>query len=112
MYYKKREFARLLRGEQTDAEKKVWKLLRDRKCLGLKFRRQHVVEGFIADFYCHEYKLAIELDGKVHQKQKDYDKARDSIIESEGVMVIRIKNSEIERNPNIILRKINKFLKQ
>jgi len=100
-----------LRKEQTDVEKIVWKLLRSSKCLGLKFRRQHVIEGFIADFYCHEYKLVIELDGKVHEKQKDYDEIRDYIIESKGVTIIRINNRDIKEDECIVLRKIKKSIK-
>jgi len=59
----KKRFARSLRKNQTPAEMKVWKLLRNRRFLGLKFRRQHVVEGFVVDFYCPECKIAIEIDG-------------------------------------------------
>ncbi|KPJ66872.1 hypothetical protein AMJ44_07680 [candidate division WOR-1 bacterium DG_54_3] len=112
MHYKKREFARVLRKDQTSCEEKVWQLLRNRQFMGLKFRRQHVVEGFVVDFYCQEYKLAIELDGKVHDKQKDYDELRDEEIGSENVSLIRICNEEVEKDPKIVLQKIKEHLGQ
>jgi very-short-patch-repair endonuclease len=72
----KKTFARNLRKEATSEEKKVWNALRNRKVLNLKFRRQHVIEGFVVDFYCHELRLAIEIDGKIHKRQKEYDELR------------------------------------
>jgi len=111
MHYKKRDFARYLRKDQTNTEQLVWELLRNRKCNGLKFRRQHVVEGFVVDFYCDKYKLAIELDGSVHNRRKDYDELRDVELKAKGICVTRIKNSEIDKDPQIVLRKIKKYLK-
>ncbi|MCL5994855.1 MAG: endonuclease domain-containing protein, partial [Chloroflexi bacterium] len=58
--------SRALRQQQTDAEKHLWRLLRDRQFHGAKFRRQHPIGNYILDFYCHEAKLAIELDGSQH----------------------------------------------
>ncbi len=110
MHYKKRDFARYLRKDQTNTEQIVWELLRNRKCNGLKFRRQHVVEGFVVDFYCDKYKLAIELDGSVHNRRKDYDELRDVEIGSKNIYIIRIRNSEIEKNPQIVLMKIQRYL--
>lgn len=110
MRYKKRDFARQLRQEQTSAEEKVWELLRNNKFMGLKFRRQHVVEGFVVDFYCHEYKLAIEIDGGIHKEQKDYDELRQVEIETKDVTFIRITNEEIERDETIVLKKIKEVI--
>jgi very-short-patch-repair endonuclease len=110
MHYKKRDFARHLRKDQTAVEQIVWDLLKNRKCLGLKFRRQHVLAGFIVDFYCDECKLAIELDGDVHDRQKDYDELRDREISAKDIYIIRIRNVEINNNPQIIVKKINDFL--
>lgn len=112
MTYKKREFARQLRQDQTSAEEKVWQLLRKNQFMRLKFRRQHVIEGFVVDFYCHEHKLAIEIDGRVHNKimHKEYDAARQIEIESEGIKFIRITNEEIERNENILFDKIREAI--
>lgn len=112
MTYKKRDFARYLRKESTPAEKKLWSLLKNRQFLGLKFRRQHVIEGFVADFYCDECKLAIELDGGVHdrQMQKDYDELRDEVIQSEGINLIRIKNQDIEKDVRLVLKAIKNYI--
>ena len=76
MHQIKKEFARNLRKESTPEEKIVWEALRNKKFLGLKFRRQHVLKGFVVDFYCHSLNLAIEIDGGIHQKQVDYDLLR------------------------------------
>jgi len=111
MKYKKRDFARQLRHEQTSAEEKVWQLLRKNQFMGLKFRRQHVIEGFVVDFYCHEYKLAVEIDGGIHNKQKDYDEWRQSEIEAKDITFVRITNKEIERDGTIVLKKIKEVIK-
>lgn len=110
MKYIKRDFARQLRKEQTPAEKKVWELLRNRKFMGLKFRRQHVIEGFVVDFYCHEYKLAIEIDGGIHKRQRVYDELRQIEIEAKDVTFIRVTNEEIESDKTVVLKKIKEVI--
>jgi very-short-patch-repair endonuclease len=89
--------ARLLRGKQTDAENLLWMLLRDRRMVGFKFRRQHPVERYIIDFYCHEAKLAIELDGGGHNEavKKEYDQFRSTELENAGIHVVRFWNNEV-----------------
>jgi very-short-patch-repair endonuclease len=91
--------ARELRARQTPAEAFAWELLRNRRCLGLKFRRQQVLYGFIADFYCAELRLAIELDGEVHEDRdrQTQDGFRDLALECRDIRVIRIKNRELSR---------------
>jgi len=106
----KKYFARTLRKEQTKAEKIIWESIRNRKFHNLKFRRQHVIEGFVLDFYCSELKLGIEVDGGIHKKRKDYDELRQEVIESEGVLIIRITNKEIMGNKRAVLNKIEKLL--
>jgi very-short-patch-repair endonuclease len=106
MQYIKKIFARSLRKEQTPEEVIVWELLRNRKFMNLKFRRQHDIEGFIVDFYCHDLKLAIEIDGRVHEKQKEYDELRQELIASKGINFIRLTNDEINLDVNILLEKI------
>lgn len=113
------ELARDLRKNQTASEKLLWQNLRNRKLNGFKFNRQFpIVYGrnfdgtslfFIADFYCHEKKLIIELDGKIHEFQKEYDKERDAILNDLGLRVIRIKNEELE-NISKVLEKISSQL--
>ena len=63
----------------------------------MKFRRQHVVEGFVVDFYCDEHKIAIEVDGGIHNNRLDYDNAREDVIRSEGITLVRIKNEDVLR---------------
>jgi len=108
--YIKKIFARELRKEQTQEEVRVWNILRNRKFKGLKFRRQHVLEGFVVDFYCHELRLAVEIDGDVHNKQKDYDELRQALIESKDIRFIRVTNDEINRDINILLNRIEEYL--
>ncbi len=78
-----KEKRRRLRRDQTFCEKIVWSYLRDRKTLGCKFRRQYSVDHYVIDFYCPELKLAIELDGSIHDKpdQKEYDTYRQEYLE-------------------------------
>jgi very-short-patch-repair endonuclease len=76
----------------TPAERRLWKALRGNAHDGFHFRRQQLIEGYIADFYCDGAKLAIELDGGVHQEQWQYDESRDKSIAGIGVRVLRISN--------------------
>jgi very-short-patch-repair endonuclease len=85
-------FAKQLRREMTPAERRLWKALRRNALDGFHFRRQQVIDGYIADFYCDAAKLAIELDGGVHQEQSQYDESRDKAIAGIGVRVLRISN--------------------
>ena len=89
--------ARDHRHEPTAAEAAAWALLRNRRCLGLKFRRQHVVRGFIVDFFCPELRLAVEVDGAVHSgwAQADYDEARSRALALAGISVVRIRNEQV-----------------
>ena len=91
--------ARELRDNPTPAERYAWTLLRNRRILGLKFRRQHVLHGFIVDFYCSSEWIVIELDGDVHdtQVQRDYDQARTGFLEGAGYRVIRVRNRDVSR---------------
>jgi very-short-patch-repair endonuclease len=110
--------ARLLRRRQTPAERKLWAAIRNRKLNGWKFQRQYPVpyeyEGykrfFVADFYCHEARLALELDGGIHRNQVEYDKARTEILETKTIRVFRIKNREIINSYEITLESIKNEL--
>ncbi len=84
------EKCRKLRKTQTNVEKLLWYLLRNRQIANAKFRRQHPIGPYIVDFYCHEASLAIELDGGQHAEQQlDYDHNRTEYIESQGIKVLR-----------------------
>lgn len=93
----KLNLAKQMRQLPTEAEALAWELLRDRRCNGLKFRRQQVIRGFIVDFYCAEKRLAIELDGAIHDTQMEYDQARDAFLKTLDVQVVRIRNEELSR---------------
>ena len=101
------ELARELRNHPTPAERKLWRLLRRRQLHNLKFLRQKPIIYrqtkdtaffFIADFYCAEKKLVIEVDGKYHtsQAQETYDHNRDLVIQKLGMNTLRINNHELE----------------
>jgi len=103
------EKRRLLRNNMTYCEKIVWLHLR-KKQLGYRFLRQYSVDHFVIDFYCPELKLAVELDGNVHEipEQRDYDRARQKYLEKFGIKFIRITNEEFLGNPNKAFSKIEK----
>jgi very-short-patch-repair endonuclease len=88
----KLSFAKGLRREMTPAERRLWAAIRRNAVDGFHFRRQQVIGEYVVDFYCASAKLAIELDGGVHQEQWKYDESRDKIISSLGVRVLRIPN--------------------
>ena len=99
-------FARALRREETDAERKLWKALRGRQFDGLKFRRQQPIGPYIADFACHQLKLVIELDGGQHGSQTKKDDARTVRLESEGYRVLRFWNNDVLSNIDGVLTEI------
>ena len=99
------EFARELRGRQTDAEQLIWSLFRGRRFLGLKFRRQHPCPPDILDFYCDELRLAVELDGGQHNSiiGITHDVARSDFLEKCGITVLRFWNHDVLTDPEAIL---------
>ncbi|MCW3075232.1 MAG: hypothetical protein JWP69_2301 [Flaviaesturariibacter sp.] len=105
------ENARTLRKAATEAEAILWNALRGRKLLNLKFRRQHTLQHYIADFYCHELKLVIEVDGGYHNTAEEiaYDVQRTEEFEKEGIVVLRLKNEEVEQLDSA-LQKIISFI--
>lgn len=102
------ERARELRKHQTSAEGIAWELLRDRRFQGLKFRRQHQINNYIADFFCAEQQLAIELDGAIHQdpEVESKDETRDAMLRSLGFKVLRFQNQLVLDQPEEFLRRI------
>ncbi len=102
--------ARQLRKDSTREEELLWDLLRNRKYMNLKFRRQHVVNGFFLDFYCAKLKLAIEIDGPIHNDKKEYDCARQQLIEQRGLRFIRVSNYDVINNINHIFELIEDYL--
>ena len=100
--------ARVLRHEQTTAEKILWEALRGRRLAGLKFRRQHPYNRFILDAFCVEHQLEIEVDGGIHTttSQAELDVERTQFLELHGIRVLRFKNEEIENNLDEVLKRI------
>ena len=97
------ELARELRRRGTPAEALFWELVRDRRLLGLKFRRQHQIGLYLVDFYCHELRLVVELDGEIHRGQQKHDRVRDSWLQSEGIAVLRFPNRRVLDEPEAVL---------
>ena len=96
--------ARQLRRQQTDAEQKLWSAIRNRQLAGLKFRRQVPIGAYIVDFYCHECRLVLELDGSQHLAQLEYDDIRTCFLQ--GIRVLRFWNNEILSNIEGVLQQI------
>ncbi|HEX2078510.1 MAG TPA: endonuclease domain-containing protein [Longimicrobium sp.] len=102
------EASRRLRSEMTPAETALWKALRQEGIPGMRFRRQHAIGRFILDFYCPQYRLAVELDGSVHDgsNQREYDAARSEALEQLGIRVLRFRNEEVMQNLPSVLDRI------
>ena len=101
-------FVRQLRRDQTDAEQLLWYSLRDRQLFGLKFRRQYPVGPYVLDFYCHEYKLCIELDGGQHYENAgiQHDEQRQAFLASRGVHTLRFSNHDVLQHLEGVLLQI------
>ena len=102
------ERARELRQNMTRAEKLLWNRLRGSQLAGVRWRRQQIIDGFIVDFYCHAASLIVELDGAVHRAQQEYDAARDEILATRNLLILRFTNTEVETNISSVLAHIHK----
>lgn len=103
-----REKRKNLRKEQTEVEKILWQKLRAKRFFNLKFFRQYGIGEYIADFYCPEMKIVIELDGSQHytEEGKEYDKAREGFMEACGIKTFRFSNRDIVDNLDSVLEEI------
>ncbi|NWK73830.1 endonuclease domain-containing protein [Acinetobacter sp. SwsAc6] len=99
------KFSRQLRSNSTDAENLMWQLLRAKRFMNLKFRRQHVIQSYIVDFYCHEIGLVIELDGSQHGLDDaiEYDAERTKFLEALGLTVVRYWNHDVLGQTDTVL---------
>ncbi|MBX3293876.1 MAG: HsdR family type I site-specific deoxyribonuclease [Acidobacteria bacterium] len=106
------DLARELRKKQTSAEEIFWELVRNKRFLGLKFRRQHQIGDYVVDFYCHEKKLVVEFDGEVHDstEQQRHDSIRDKYLTTLGNKVVRFKNAELLDSPEPVLDRLSSLL--
>ncbi|MGY4560936.1 DUF559 domain-containing protein [Thermostichus sp. MS-CIW-32] len=104
--------ARQLRREATTAESLLWELLRDRRLLGRKFRRQHPIGQFIADFFCDDARLIIEIDGAVHREptQQERDRLREEILREHGFAILRFTNEQIFDRTEQVLQEIAAYV--
>jgi very-short-patch-repair endonuclease len=93
----------------TPAEKILWEELRANK-LGVRFRRQQVIQGFIVDFYCHRAGLVIEVDGDVHDLQQEEDERREKVLSELGLRVVRFGNDEVMRDLSAVVGKIKSLV--
>lgn len=107
----KLERAKELRREMTLAEKLLWQEVRAKK-LGVRFRRQQVIQGFIVDFYCHKSALVVEVDGDIHDLQREEDDRREKALRELGLRIVRFRNDDVVRSLSTVVGKINELLKK
>ena len=100
--------ARRLRASPTLAETVLWNAIRSRQLGGFKFRRQHVIAGFVADFYCPAAGLVVEV-GRSHEGRESYDTSRDETFSQLGVVVMRVSNDAVRRNLASVLNSILRY---
>jgi very-short-patch-repair endonuclease len=103
--------AKELRRDMTSAEKTLWNELRANK-LGVHFRRQQVIQGFIVDYYCNKASLVIEVDGDIHDLQREEDARREKVLSAVGLRVIRFRNDEVVRDLSGVVERIKQFIER
>jgi very-short-patch-repair endonuclease len=104
--------ARTLRAHSTDAEGALWRHLRGSRLAGFKFRRQHPVHGYIADFICLEANLIVELDGSQHFDHASYDERRSQQLIAQGFRIIRFWNHDVLLRTEAVLEEILRNLRE
>jgi very-short-patch-repair endonuclease len=113
-----KETCRSLRKTETPAERTLWSVLRDRRFHGLKFYRQYPLfvdwmeneTFFVADFYCFERNVVVEVDGKIHDYRSDHDQLRTFILNDLGITVVRVRNEEIEQRLYDFIDRLRKLV--
>jgi len=101
------QYAEILRNKMTDAEKIIWEKLCNKQ-LGVRIRRQHPIWVYLADYYCHELKLVIEIDGGIHLKKekREYDIDREVILNEFGIEIIRFRNDQVLKELDTVIERI------
>ncbi len=112
LWKKLKPLARQMRREPTPAEKLLWQKLRHKQLLGFKFRRQQAIDRFIVDFYCHEARLVVEVDGEIHDYSKEKDGIRQEFLESLGLRVVRFRNEDVVERMEGVLEDIAGWLQR
>jgi very-short-patch-repair endonuclease len=104
--------ARQLRNHETESEKELWARLSKSQLHGYRFKRQHPISKYIADFYCHRVKLVIEVDGGYHETndQRMYDKRRTQALNELGIKVLRFTNRDVTERLDWVVQEIEKWL--
>ena len=104
--------AQMLRNNMTEPEKLLWKYLKENQLKGYKFRRQHPIDIFVVDFYCHKAKLVIEIDGESHTRSEimNYDEGRTIELQNLGLKVIRFSNDQVNNDIYQVLKEIENHL--
>jgi very-short-patch-repair endonuclease len=100
------EIAREFRKKPTKSERILWQALRGKKLDGIKFRRQQPIGPFVVDFYNTVYRLVVEVDGDIHDLQKEADSARQQALEELGLVILRVKSESVEKNLPLVLNTI------
>ena len=105
------QIAERLRRDMTLTEKLIWEKVSNKQ-LGVRIRRQHPIWKFIADFYCHEVRLVIEIDGGIHlhSENKEYDISRDTILKEFQIEILRFTNDEVIHEPDLVIDKIKRTI--
>jgi very-short-patch-repair endonuclease len=103
-----------MRKNPTEAERVMWKILRKFRQSGFPFRRQHPIEFYVADFYCHKLRLVIEVDGEIHTEKdiQSHDEGRTSELERFAIKVLRFTNSQVLNDSDLVVEKINATIKE
>ena len=101
------EQALRMRRAPTSAEDRLWQELRGGRLDGLRFRRQHAVGRFILDFYCVKAGLVVEVDGPIHDKQREQDQEREAYLEARGLRILRFSNHEVLENTQAVIDAIH-----
>lgn len=111
---KLKELARQLRNNSTKSEIRLWQYLKGKQMMGYDFHRQKPLLNFIADFFCHELKLVIELDGYTHQFEEVIakDEMKQSELEEIGLTVLRFTDEEVMKDINNVLRTIEIYIEE
>ncbi|MDP2982435.1 MAG: DUF559 domain-containing protein [Candidatus Latescibacter sp.] len=100
------EIARKLRLEMTEAETLIWSHINNKQIDGFRFRNQHPIGRYIADFYCHDLKLIIEIDGGIHNECKEYDGNRDGYLQAGGYTILLFTNNQVTSEIDSVLETI------
>jgi very-short-patch-repair endonuclease len=98
-----------LRREMTPAERRLWQEVRAGK-LGVRFRRQQIIAGFIVDFYCHKAALVVEVDGDIHDLQQEEDTKREKVLREMGLTIVRFRNEDVIRDLPTVIGNIRRLI--